>query len=119
MTTPEDGWAIVDGRLATGCRDVTGDPTALDGDGFWVVVLTFEGALTCVRMDDVRPAGDWLTESSPWSMPPPAEWRSTLDRGAYVAGVEEVRRRIAAGDVYQVNLCRVLSAAMPVPADLR
>lgn len=119
MTVAADGWAVVDGRLATGCRDVTDDPAALDSDGFWVVVLTFEGALTCLRMDDVRPVADWLTAAAPWSMPPAEAWRSTLDRRAYVAGVEEVRRRIAAGDVYQVNLCRLMSAAMPAPPDLR
>jgi para-aminobenzoate synthetase component I len=113
------GWAVVDGRLATHCADVTTDPAALDAHGFWVVVMTFEGALTCVRMDEVRPVGDWLAAAPPWSMPAAEAWQSTLDRDAYIAGVEEVRRRIAAGDVYQVNLCRVLSAPMPAVPDLR
>ena len=31
-------------------------------------------------------------------------WRPTLDSRGYVDGVEEIRRRIAAGTVYQVNL---------------
>ena len=35
-----------------------------------------------------------------------------------MAAVEEVRARIAAGDVYQVNVCRVLSAPLPPGADL-
>jgi para-aminobenzoate synthetase component 1 len=36
---------------------------------------------------------------------------------AYVAGVREVRRRIREGQVYQVNLCRVLEAPLSRGAD--
>ncbi|HET7398034.1 MAG TPA: anthranilate synthase component I family protein, partial [Intrasporangium sp.] len=78
---------------------------AVDRSGFWAVVATFEGAVTAVRFGDVRPgsararpAGEWTPLTGPWS--------SSLDQGAYVAGVKDVRRRIAAGSVYQVNLCR-------------
>ena len=48
--------AYVGGRLATGLRDVTSDLGALDSSGFWVVVVTFEGEVTCARFADVRPA---------------------------------------------------------------
>src|SRR5207248_1439034 len=106
--TGMDGWAVVGGRLATRPVDVTADPAALDGEGFWVVVMTFEGELTCVRMDEVRPVGDWYAAAPPWSMPPPSAWTSSLDRTAYVDGVGTIRDRIARGDVYQVNLCRLL-----------
>ena len=119
MNRSGEGWAVLDGRLATRCADMTSDAAALDSTGFWVVVQTFEGALTCVRMDDVQPADGWLDGAAPWSMPPAASWRTSLDRSAYVAGVGEVRRRIAAGDAYQVNLCRVLSCEQPEPPDLR
>jgi anthranilate/para-aminobenzoate synthase component I len=37
----------------------------------------------------------------------PGRW--SLDAGAFCDKVEEIRRRIAAGDVYQVNLCRRFS----------
>ncbi|HET7399072.1 MAG TPA: chorismate-binding protein, partial [Intrasporangium sp.] len=57
-----------------------------------------------------RPAGEWTPLTGPWS--------SSLDQGAYVAGVKDVRRRIAAGSVYQVNLCRVLSHSLTDDADL-
>jgi para-aminobenzoate synthetase component 1 len=39
---------------------------------------------------------------------------SSLGEGDWKEGVEEIRERIAAGDVYQVNLCRVLSAPLDV-----
>ena len=37
-------------------------------------------------------------------------FRSSLDRGAYLAGVERVRDHIARGDIYQANLSRRLEA---------
>ncbi|MDQ1601991.1 MAG: para-aminobenzoate synthetase component, partial [Actinomycetota bacterium] len=44
------------GRLATGLVDVTDDLTALDTAGWWAVVVTFEGHVTCARFVDVRDA---------------------------------------------------------------
>ena len=41
-----------------------------------------------------------------------------MNRESYVAAVKAVRRGIAAGDYYQVNVCRVLRAALPRAADL-
>jgi para-aminobenzoate synthetase component 1 len=113
------GWAVVDGRLAMRCADITADPAALESRGFWVVVMTFEGALTCVRMDEVRPLGRWYADADPWLMPSREAWASSLDADAYRAGVVTIRERIAAGDVYQVNLCRVLSADVPHAPDMR
>ncbi|MFD8284491.1 chorismate-binding protein [Streptomyces solisilvae] len=102
--------------LATDLREVTSDPSALDTQGFWAVVADFEGRLTCARFGDVR------TEPVPppvpggWRGPAAGEWTSSLDRAAYTAGVRDIRRRIATGEVYQANLCRVLSAPLPDPA---
>ena len=36
--------------------------------------------------------------------------RSSLDRASYCAAVETIRALIDRGEVYQVNVCRVLSA---------
>jgi para-aminobenzoate synthetase component 1 len=41
-----------------------------------------------------------------------------MDQAAYEAGVEAIRQRIAVGDVYQANLCRVLSAPLPTGWDV-
>jgi para-aminobenzoate synthetase component I len=113
-----DGWAVVDGRLATGVVDVTTDPAALDGDGFWVVVLTFEGQLTCLRMREVGSLGDWYAAAAPWSMPARSAWSSSLSADDYRKAVSTVRERIAAGEVYQVNVCRLLTTPTPSPPDL-
>jgi len=110
------GWAVVGGRLATQPADITHDPAALDSTGFWVVVQTFEGAFTAVRM-----AG---REEQPFRRRPTSRvgngpWHTSMGRDDYLKGVATIRERIAAGDVYQVNLCRVLTADMPEPPDVR
>ena len=113
---PPPPLAVVGGRLATGLVDVTSDLGALDGPGFWAVVLTFEGRATCARFEHVRPASPW--PGAPWRGPPRSAWRSSLDRAAFCDGVDDIRAAIAAGDVYQVNLTRRLSAPAPEGADV-
>ncbi|MEC4020965.1 chorismate-binding protein [Streptomyces sp. H27-D2] len=104
------------GLLASDLRDVTSDPAALDSRGWWAVVADFEGRLTCARFADVRPAPVPAAAPGRWQGPAPAAWTSSLDRAAYTAGVRRIREHIAAGEVYQANLCRVLSAPLPAPA---
>ena len=108
--------AVVGGRLLTGLVDVTSDATALDSTGMWAVVATFEGDVTCARFESVRRARPW--PGAPWVGPRRSTWRSSLDRDAFCAGVDTIREAIAEGDVYQVNLCRVLSAPAPPGADV-
>ncbi|MFI7101614.1 chorismate-binding protein [Streptomyces sp. NPDC050161] len=104
------------GLIATDLRDVTSDPAALDSSGWWAVVAGFEGEVVCARFADVRPATPAdAPDPARWSGPATGAWHSSLDRDAYTAGVRRVRAHIAAGDVYQVNLCRVLSARLPDP----
>ncbi|MFC8519815.1 chorismate-binding protein [Streptomyces sp. NPDC057257] len=109
--------ARLGGRLATGLVDVTSDPAALDSEGFWAVVADFEGGLTCARFRDVRRAGDRDLPAALWHGPPADAWSTSLDRAAYKQGVTRVREHIAAGEVYQANLCRVLSAPVDPGAD--
>ncbi len=108
--------AVVGGRLATGLRDITCDLAALDSTGFWAVVIGFDGDAVCARFDHVRPATPW--PGPRWRGPDATAWSSSLDRDAFCAGVIAIREAIADGDVYQVNLCRVLSARAPADADV-
>src|SRR5262245_40203342 len=39
-----------------------------------------------------------------------------MDQGEYVAAIDKIRSYIAGGDVYQANLCRVLSAPLRDPS---
>jgi para-aminobenzoate synthetase component 1 len=110
----ESAVAYLSGRLATGLRDVTDDPSALESTGFWAVVGTFEGEWTFARFDDVRKSPLPYAE---WFGPVRSAWQTSMDRDAYIGAVKVIRDEIAAGEVYQVNLCRVLSA--PIDAEAR
>ena len=112
----EPAVAVVGGWLLTDLLDVTSDLAALDSEGMWAVVLPFEGAACCARFASVRPAVPW--PGSPWRGPAADQWRSSLDRSAFCEGVVSIREAIAAGDVYQVNLTRRLSAPLREDADI-
>ena len=101
------------GRLATGLVDVSDDPAVLDTDGWWAVVVTYEGVVTCARFADVRPAP---LPAVAWAGVD-GGWATSMGRTAYMDAVERIRERIARGDVYQANLCRRLSA--PSDGDVR
>ncbi|MEE1929100.1 chorismate-binding protein [Streptomyces sp. TRM 70351] len=103
------------GLVASDLRDVTHDPRALDSSGWWAVVADFEGRPLCARFGDVRPAPPRARAAAQWHGPAPGAWTSSLDRDGYVAGVRRIRAHIAAGEVYQANLCRVLTAPLPAP----
>jgi len=109
------GQAWFGGLHARGVIEVSDDPAALDAGGWWAVWITFEGECRFWRFAAVEEAP--LPAGRPWRGPSAGSWRSSLDRAAYQAGVSEIRRRIHEGDVYQVNLCRVLTADLPKHED--
>ncbi len=103
---------MLGGRVARGVVDhvVLSEPGAgLDG-GFWAVVGDFEGEVHAWRFADVSGAA---TEPGSWSGPAPGQWTTSLDREAYRSGVRAIRSAVREGEVYQVNLCRVLAAPLP------
>lgn len=104
--------AHLGGRLATGLLEISRDPACLDGTGRWAVLVTYEGAVLCARFRSWERA-PLPAARSPWAGPPGVAWASSLDRAGYEAGVRRLRSEIAAGEVYQANLCRVLAAALP------
>ncbi|MCU1448359.1 MAG: chloride transporter, partial [Acidimicrobiales bacterium] len=109
-----DPVAIVGGRCFTGLRDLTRDLSALDGTGLWIVVVRFEGEVVCARFDSVGHVPDVST----WIGPELDCWTSSLARDDFSKAVVDIREAIAAGDVYEVNLCRVLSAPAPAGTDV-
>ncbi len=111
MLHPEP-MAHLGGQLARGLLDVTRDIAAVDAGGWWAVVATYEGETVCARFADVRPAA---TPGGPWAGPGVGSWSTSLAREQYVAAVEQVRELIAAGTVYQANVCRVMCATLPDP----
>ena len=110
--------AVVGGCRLTGLRDVTDDLTVLDapGHGQWVVVVPFDAPPVCARFDTwARVSGPAASSTSSVRL---RGWRSSLDREGFAKGVRAVREAIRNGDVYQVNLCRRLSAPLPRGFDI-
>ncbi|MCX4397817.1 MULTISPECIES: chorismate-binding protein [unclassified Streptomyces] len=103
------------GLVASDLRDVTSDPAALESSGFWAVSADFEGRLVCARFGSVRTEAVPAPVPGAWHGPAAGDWTSSLDRAGYIAGVRRIREYIAAGEVYQANLCRVLTAPLPDP----
>ncbi|MEO8328785.1 MAG: chorismate-binding protein [Candidatus Nanopelagicales bacterium] len=103
-------FAYFDGQLATELIEVSHDPTALDGDGWWAVVVTYEGIFTAARFGRVEKTE---LQRAPWPGVDRDSWTSSMSRDEYVAAVKTVREAIAAGDVYQANICRVLTTDIP------
>lgn len=95
---------------ATDLVEVADDPVALEAGGRWAVAIGFEGRTVLARFRTWSPAATrmrWAGVRGPW--------RSSLSRDEYAARVEAVQMHIASGWVYQVNLCRVLSAECDAP----
>ncbi|ACZ30896.1 Chorismate binding-like protein [Xylanimonas cellulosilytica DSM 15894] len=125
-------WARFAGRLATGvveCVDLARDPQRLR-TGLWFVVVDFEADLgggttgrpgrarawrfaqvRDVTPDDDAPRADAVGPG--WRGPPSDAWTSSMGRAEYEAAVARVREHVRDGDVYQANVCRVLSAPLP------
>jgi len=110
--------AVVGRWRATDLCDVTTDLTVLDAaaHGRWVVVIPFDRPPACARFATWAPMNGH--RSSVGLTPVLGAWSSSLERDAYRAGVATIRDAIAAGEVYQVNLCRTLSTPLPQAFDI-
>jgi len=96
--------------------DPVAEPERLD-TGLWFVVADFEGRVRAWRFENSA-REDAHAPSEPgdrraWRGPRAGDWSSSMSREEYRAAVEEVRARIFDGDVYQANVCRVLTAPLP------
>jgi para-aminobenzoate synthetase component 1 len=119
-----ESWARFGRRVASGvveCVDLgTRDGAErLARGGVWFVVADFEafgrgGRARAWRFAQVHDGGRAVPAAGPaWHGPAPEEWTSSVDRLGYEAAVQAVRRHVREGDVYQVNVCRVLEAPLP------
>jgi para-aminobenzoate synthetase component I len=104
--------AHLGGLVACRLSEVSDDLSVLDRGGRWAVALPYDGSPVLARFDRWSP-GTAEDVAGPWRGP--NAWETSLQRDAYVAAVERVRGRIADGEVYQANVCRVLSGRLPDP----
>lgn len=92
------------GMLATELIEITDDPAKIDS-GFWAVTSTFDGQLTAAKFGKIEQR-DWQMDYQPLST---NAWVSSHDETSYCKLVNDFREEIAAGNIYQVNACRILS----------
>jgi para-aminobenzoate synthetase component 1 len=118
LSIDADPVAVVGGHVATGLLDVTSDLSALDGEGWWAVVLPYRGDPICARFERRRPTSAGPRPSHPWVGPAPHLWRSSLSEQEFGERVRAIRHSIGLGDVYQVNLTRQLRAPLPPNASM-
>ena len=107
-----ESFAIAGGRAARQVVDITDDLTCLDSGDEWFVVGYFEGPVLALKF------AQWMDEKAFSSSLPRAwsgtgEWQTHTSQTDYETSVETTRQRIAAGDVYQANICRLISTPWP------
>jgi para-aminobenzoate synthetase component 1 len=100
--------AVVADQLLTDPVELADSPAALNTAGNWVVLAGFEGKFRAVRFASAAPLPNLLSEK----FKPVTNWRSSLNADQYQNLVREVQSEIASGHVYQVNLCRILTAEL-------
>ncbi|MEI7442821.1 MAG: chorismate-binding protein [Actinomycetes bacterium] len=103
--------AVVFGdRFATDLVRITRDPNDMDS-GWWAVLQTFEGEFFGFQFaNNYEAQADSIESESIVSSDIRFDnWMSNVDEVEYQQGVETVRESIAAGWVYQINYCRILT----------
>ena len=112
MRVPATPLARVGGMWGSDLENVTTDLGALEGSGRWVVAIPYSGTpvLARFRRWSALPVS---ADLGCWTGPDTDSWTTSMGEPEYRAAVEATRTAIAAGDVYQANVCRVLSATLP------
>lgn len=88
----------------------------LERPGYWVVIGGFENDWLLLEFENSSSAVPEV--SGQWAGVEKTNWTSSLNQAQYVKAVEVLRENIAKGEVYQANLCRVLTAAWPEASEI-
>jgi len=96
---------------------ITSDLDELRSGGRWAVVVPYSGDPVLVRFTQwsVNPPDEPI---GPWSGAAIDNWQSSLDEEGYIRGVRRIQEHIGRGEVYQANLCRVLSTQIAAGEDI-
>jgi para-aminobenzoate synthetase component I len=98
-------------RVFDQLKSVSIDLADLEKPGYWVVVGGFEGDWLLLEFKNMKIENNQLTGN--WPGVDANSWESSLNQIQYMAAVDTLREKIAEGEVYQANLCRVLSTQWP------
>jgi len=97
--------------------DVLEHPERLSEGGWWALVGDFSGRVRAWRFAEVEqlaPSEPLGADPGAWRGPEASSWTSSMSQSEYEAAVAATRAAIREGEVYQVNVCRVLSAPLPL-----
>ena len=103
----ELAYAQFGSKRLVGLQDVAIDLNRLNEPGIWAIIGSFEGAWLLLKFEKEIE----ITEefSGDWQGVDPDSWTSSMSKTEYETAVEGLRQHIAQGDVYQANICRVLT----------
>ena len=101
------------GKLATDVIERRSDLTQLDDGNFWAISISYEGDVVATSFRDVR--DEEFPEAS-WSELQ-GKWRSSQTQAEYCSYVENIRKAVEEGSVYQVNACRILELESEQPLE--
>lgn len=115
-----------EGCCVTQYADIALHPEVLHSGGLWFVAASFEGQLHAWRFTEADncdftdcPRASATQQGTPgqaetnWQGPAKNSWVTNLSARQYTQAITSVRHYIRAGEVYQVNICRLLSATFP------
>lgn len=93
---------------------VTQDLKEISDSGTWVLLAYFNTPIVAFRFDNWRSlethtSGAWAGLDT---------WENLQSKSDYISLVEEARRWISEGDIYQVNVCRQMRSQLPEESDL-
>ncbi|MGA0986189.1 MAG: chorismate-binding protein [Candidatus Nanopelagicales bacterium] len=103
-------------RYFSKLKNVSINLSDLEKPGYWVVVGGFENDWLLLEFEKSQVEVPKI--NGHWHGVNKADWTSSLSEEQYLKAVEVLRENIARGEVYQANLCRVLSAAWPKDSDI-
>ncbi|MDP2288511.1 MAG: chorismate-binding protein [Actinomycetota bacterium] len=107
----DEAVAYAGGLWATELMEVSTDWSVLDSTGRWICVVPYEGVPQFLRFASWTASTPTLTDST-WIGPGVDSWMSSMSQTEYMDAVETTREAVAAGEVYQANICRVLRAQL-------
>jgi para-aminobenzoate synthetase component 1 len=117
LSSPRAPMARFGSEYAYDLVDISHSLEAIHGGGRWAVVIPFTGQPVFARFASWESVPREATIGS-WNGVDPAGWTSSMDQDTYEQAVEITRTAIAAGNVYQANICRIRSQPFDSIADI-
>ena len=103
-------------RIFSKLKNVSIELSDLERSGYWVVIGGFENDWLLLEFESM--SFDDGAESGFWPGVEKTAWSTSLDKSQYQSSVNVLRDNIARGEVYQANLCRILSTQWPNGGDI-